>query len=82
MPRLRGPRPVALLHRIRRAGIDISRERLLWELGGIREVIDMYPRKPGQRVARRKAVLSQRHEFPDCLLSILALPRPEEHILA
>jgi hypothetical protein len=68
--------------RIRRAGIDIAMKRLLRELGGIREVIHAYPRKRGQRAARRQTVLSKRHELQDRRLSILALPRPEEHVLA
>ena len=38
-----------LLRRIRGAGIDISMKRLLRELEDIREVINVYPRKRGQR---------------------------------
>jgi len=70
-----------LLRRVHRAGIGISMKRLLRELGGIREVINVYPRKRGQRAARQQTVLSKTNELQDRLLSILALPRPQEHVL-
>ena len=70
-----------LLRRICRAGIDISMKRLLRELHEIREVINVYPRKRGQRAARQQTVLSKTNELQDRLLSILALPRPQEHVL-
>ena len=70
-----------LLRRICRAGIDISMKRLLRELHEIREVINVYPRKRGQRAARQQTVLSKTNELQDRLLSILALHRPEEHVL-
>jgi transposase len=70
-----------LLRRIRRAGIDISMKRLLRELDDIREVINVYPPKRGQRAARQQTVLSKTNELQDRLLSILALHRPEEHVL-
>jgi transposase len=70
-----------LLRRIRRAGIDISMQRLLRELQEIREVINVYPRKRGQRAARQQTVLSKTNELQDRLLSILALHRPQEHVL-
>jgi transposase len=70
-----------LLRRVHRAGIRISMKRLLRELEAIREVINVYPRKRGQHAARQHTVLSKRNERQDRLLSILALPRPEEHVL-
>jgi transposase len=70
-----------LLRRIRRAGIDISLKRLLRELQEIREVINVYPPKRGQRAARQQTVLSKTNELQDRLLSILALQRPEAHVL-
>ncbi len=70
-----------ILRRIRRAGIDISMKRLLRELREIREVINVYPRKRGQRTARQQTVLSKTNELQDRLLSILALHRPEEQVL-
>jgi len=70
-----------LLRRVRREGIDISMKRLLRELEEIREVINVYPRKRGQRAARQQTVLSKTNELQDRLLSILALHRPQEHAL-
>jgi transposase len=70
-----------LLRRVRRAGIDISMKRLLRELEDIREVINVYPRKRGQRAARQQTVLSKTNELQDHLLPILALHKPEEHVL-
>jgi transposase len=70
-----------LLRRVRRAGIDISMKRLLRELQQIREVINVYPLKRGQRAARQQTVLSKTNELQDRLLSTLVLHRPEEHVL-
>jgi transposase len=70
-----------LLRRIRRAGIDISMKRLLRELEDIREVINVYPSKRGQRTPRQQTVLSKTNELQDRLLSILALHRPQEPVL-
>ena len=63
------------------AGIDISMKRLLRELEDIREVINVYPRKRGQHAARQQTVLSKTNELQDRLLSLLALHRPEKHVL-
>ena len=70
-----------LLRRIRRAGIDISMKRLLREMDDIREVINVYPLKRGQRAPRQQTVLSKTNELQDRLLSILALHRPQEPVL-
>ena len=70
-----------LLRRIRGAGINVSMKRLLRELEDIREVINVYPRKRGQHAARQQTVLSKTNELQDRLLSLLALHRPEKHVL-
>jgi transposase len=70
-----------LLRRVRQQGIDVSMKRLLRELGSIREVVNVYPRKRGQRTPHQQTVLTRTNELQDRLLSILALPRPEERIL-
>jgi len=70
-----------LLRRIRQQGIDLSMKRLLRELGNIREVINVYPCRRGQRMPRLQTVLTRTNELQDRLLSILALPRPEERVL-
>lgn len=69
-----------LLRRIRRQGLDLSMKRLLSELGNIRQVINVYPRKRGQRTPREQAVLTRTSDLQDRLLSILALPRPSERV--
>ena len=70
-----------LLRRVRRQGLDLSMKRLLSELGDIREVINVYPRKRGQRTARQQTVLTRTSELQDRLLSTLALHRPPERVL-
>jgi transposase len=70
-----------LLRRVRQQGIDVSMKRLLRELGSIREVVNVYPRKRGQRTPHQQTVLTRTNELQDRLLSILALSRPEERIL-
>jgi transposase len=70
-----------LLRRVRQQGIDLSMKRLLSELGSIREVINVYPCKRGQRTPRQQTVLTRTSDLQGRLLSILALRRPEEHVL-
>ncbi len=70
-----------LLRRVRRQGLDLSMKRLLGELGNIREVINVYPRKRGQRTPRQQTVLTRTSDLQDRLLSILALHRPPERVL-
>ena len=70
-----------ILRRVRRAGVDISMKRLLAELDAIREVINIYPKRRGQRTAPQHTVLTKTSELQDRLLSILALTNPREHIL-
>jgi transposase len=69
------------LRRVRRAGVDISMKRLLAELDAIREVINIYPKRRGQRTAPQHTVLTKTSELQDRLLSILTLTNPREHIL-
>ena len=61
--------------------VNSAMKRLLRELGSIREVVNVYPRKQGQRTPHQQTVLTRTNELQDRLLSILALPRPEERIL-
>jgi len=70
-----------LLRRVRRAGIDLSMKRLLRELGGIREVVNVYPRQRGKRAARHQAVLTRTNELQARLLALLELPSPENGLL-
>jgi len=70
-----------LLRRTRRAGVDIPMKRLLRELEEIRDVINVYPKKRGQREPLQQTVLSKTSELQDRLLSILAISRPEQRVL-
>jgi hypothetical protein len=56
-------------------------KRLLAELDAIREVINVYPRRRGQRTAPQHTVLTKTNELQDRLLSILAVTKPQERIL-
>lgn len=69
------------LRRVHRARINISMKRLLTELDGIREVINVYPRKRSRRTTRQQTVLTKTNEIQDRLLSVLGLNKPEETIL-
>jgi transposase len=62
-----------LLRRVRQAGVKISLKRLLAELGGIREVINIYPRRRGQKGPAQQTVLSRRSKLQSRLTSILGL---------
>jgi transposase len=70
-----------LLRRVRQQGIDLSMKRLLRELESIREVVNVYPRKRGQRTPCQQTVLTRTSDIQDRLLSILALQRPVERVL-
>jgi len=62
-----------LLRRVRQAGVKLSLKRLLAELGGIREVINIYPRGRGKKAPAQQTVLSRRSKLQSRLTSILAL---------
>jgi hypothetical protein len=53
----------------------------LRELGSIREVVNVYPHKRGQRTPRQQTVLTRTSDLQDRLLSILALHRPQKRVL-
>lgn len=69
------------LRRVHRAQINISMKRLLAELDGIREVINVYPRKRSRQTTRQQTVLTKTNEIQDRLVSVLGLNKPEEVIL-
>jgi transposase len=70
-----------ILRRAHRARINISLKRLLAELDGIREVINVYPRKRNRGTTRQQTVLTKTNELQDRLLSVLGLTKPEKAIL-
>lgn len=66
-----------MLRRVRQAGINLSLKRLLTELDGIREVVNLYPRKHGAKVERRQTVLSKRTELQERLIQVLGMAEPQ-----
>jgi transposase len=62
-----------MARRVRQAGLQLSMKRILQEMGTIREVINIYPRKGRQKVERRQAVLSKLSDTQEQLMSILQL---------
>jgi len=67
--------------RVRQAGLRISMKRLLQELKGIREVINIYPRKRGKKTEKKQSVLSKLSDIQGQLMSILQLNQNENNIL-
>jgi len=70
-----------LLRRVRAAGLSMSVKRLHSELGGIREVVNIYPPQGRQKNRRSQVVLTKRSEIQQRLLSILGLPSEENTVL-
>ena len=62
-----------LLRRVRQAGLKISMKQLLAALAGIREVVNIYPRRKGEKDPPQHAVLSRCSKLQNQLLSILSL---------
>jgi len=70
-----------LLRRVRRAGLSLSTKRVLSELRGIREVVNIYPPKGRPKKQRSQAVLTKTTEIQQRLMSILGLEGQENTIL-
>jgi hypothetical protein len=65
---------VALLQReLARKGEPLSINRMLEELGGIRETLVVYPRRQGQRQASTAACLTRMTALQQRLFSLLGL---------
>jgi transposase len=64
--------------RVRRAGLKISLRRLLSDLDGIREVINLYPKKGKSQLQPRQTVLTRMSPRQQRLVEILGLER-EKH---
>ena len=56
-------------------------KRILQELDTIREVINVYPRKRGQKMERRQSVLSKLSDTQGQLISILKLKHKKNSVL-
>ncbi len=62
-----------LFRRVTAAGLHLSMKRLLSELGDMREIVNIYPRKRRQKSGRKQAVLSKMSNVQEQLLAILML---------
>ena len=67
--------------RVRRAGLKLSMKRMLAELNTIREVVNIYPRKRGQKLERKQTVMTKTSELQQKLMSILELENEPKAIL-
>lgn len=64
-----------------RAGVLISMKRMLSELKGIREVVNVFPKKRGQKMERRQTVLTKTSELQQKLISALELEAELKSVL-
>jgi hypothetical protein len=55
--------------------------RVLKELDGIREVVNIYPRNLRQKIERKQAVLSKLSDIQQQLMLILSLKQGENGVL-
>jgi transposase len=67
--------------RIRRAGVNISLRRLLAELDGIREVVNLYPKKGKTKHQPQQTVLTRLSRRQQRLVEILSLEREKHYEL-
>jgi transposase len=67
--------------RVRQAGVQLSMKRMLSELNGIREVVNIYPRKRRQKVEPKQTVLTKTSEIQQKLISILGLQKEPDAFL-
>lgn len=66
-----------LLRRVRKADLRLSMKRLLSELDGIREVVNIYPKKRRDKKAKTQTVLTKTSDLQNRLLSILEFKKEE-----
>jgi len=70
-----------MLRQVTKQGLRLSMKRVLKELDGIREVVNIHPRKGRQKTDRKQAVLSKASDVQKQLISILGLKQEETCIL-
>ena len=70
-----------MFRRVEKAGLRLSMKRILKELDTIREVINIYKKKRGQKEERKQAVLSKVSDAQQQLMSILQLKQEENSVL-
>jgi len=69
------------LRRVRSKGINISMKRLLTELSGIREVVNIYPKKRKGKQPSQRSVLSTTSELQDRIIEALGIEKKPEAVL-
>ena len=69
-----------MLRRVKAVGMNISMKRLLTELDGIREVINIYKAKGRQKNDRRQTTFSKLSDTQKNLISILELKKANVEI--
>jgi transposase len=70
-----------MLRRVKAAKINLSMKRLLSELDHMRQVVNIYQKKRGQKTERQQTVLSKTSELQDKLINILGLETDEKSLL-
>jgi len=65
------------IRRLRQAGLSLCMSRFLSELDRVREVVNIYPKKRGQKKARQQSVLTKTSELQDKILKILAIRKED-----
>lgn len=70
-----------LLRRIQRTGIKMSMKRAFAELDNLREIVNIYPRKRGQKQVRQQTVLSKASELQQQLIAALQLRDADNGLL-
>ncbi len=70
-----------MLRKVRQKGLRLSGKRVLRELSGIREVINIYQKKRRQKTERRQTVFSKVSDVQKQLMSILRLDEEKNGLL-
>ena len=70
-----------MYRRVKNSGISLSMQRTLSELDAIREVVNIFPKKRGQKKEKMTATLSKLSDVQQKLMSILQLKQEENSVL-
>jgi transposase len=70
-----------IFRRVRKNGLNISLKRMLKELNGIREVVNVYSKKRRQKSERRQTVLTKLSEIQKKIITILSLKKEKYDVL-
>lgn len=62
-----------MFRRLNQAGLSLSMKRVLTELGSIREVVNIFPKKGKQKKERKQSILTKFSETQHQIMSVLSL---------